>query len=297
MAGGVRGEGSRGLTSSASISSLGKAGDPGATAHYEDPTYYDQAYADRRDDVSYYVRLGRLSGGPVLEYGVGTGRVALALARAGIEVTGVDASAEMLAGFREKLRAEPREVRRRVKVVRGDMRTAALRRRFPLVIAPFNTLQHLYDRADMEGFLARVRAHLSPWGRLVFDVLSPHADYLGADPEKTFGAPRFRYPGRGVVRYRERFEYDPFRQVLLMELEFRPESGAPAWRTPLTHRQWFPQELEAMLHYNGFGDIVWSENFTDAPPSARVESLLVSCRVTNQGRFRVFRSRGGARSQ
>lgn len=290
MARRVRGESSRGLSQTLSARDLGRAGDLGATAHYEDPAYYDSAYAGRREDVAYYLRLGRLSGGPVLEYGVGTGRVAIEQARLGVEVTGIDASEKMLEHFRKKLRAETTEVRRRVKLVQGDMRRVSLKRTFPLVIAPFNTIQHLYDRRDMERFLSRVRAHLAPRGRFVFDVLCPHADYLGADPARTYGAPRFRYPGRGVVRYRERFEYDPFRQVLLMHFEFRPESGAPPWTTPLTHRQWFPQELEALLHYNGFRDLVWSENFTDARPSAAADSLVVSCRSARGERFRAASS-------
>jgi len=256
----------------------GRAGDAGATEHYEDPAYYDQAYADRVEDVRYYVRLGVAARGPVLEYGVGTGRVALELARASVAVTGVDISKAMLARFREKLATEPASVRKRVALVQGDMRRVALRSRFSLVIAPFNTLQHLYDRKDMEQFLARVRRHLAPRGRLVFDVLLPHADYLGADPNRKFGAPRFRYPGRGLVRYRERFEYDALSQVLLMDLEFHPESGEPGFKTPLTHRQWFPQELEALLHYNGFGDLLISQNFTGVAATSDAESLVVSCR-------------------
>lgn len=280
MAARVRREGSelRRQESTPARPQYGRAGDQGATAHYGDPAYYDQAYADRRGDVAYYVRLGTAARGPVLEYGVGTGRIAVELARAGVSVTGVDLSTPMLDRLRARLLGEPRGVQTRIKIVRGDMRTVRLRSRFPLVIAPFNTLQHLYDRADMEQFLARVRAHLAPGGEFVFDVLVPHADYLGADPERTFGAPRFRYPGAGVVRYRERFEYDAIRQVLLMELEFRPESGSAPWTTPLTHRQWFPQELEALLHYNGFGDLRFSGNFTDAAPTHETESLVVRCR-------------------
>ena len=49
--------------------------DVGASAHYEDPDYYDHAYRARRDDIAFYTRVARLSGGPVLEYGVGTGRI------------------------------------------------------------------------------------------------------------------------------------------------------------------------------------------------------------------------------
>lgn len=290
MARRVRGE-SRSRLIHGAAQAHGERADEGTTAHYEDPAYYDAAYADRRDDVAAYVRLSRYSGGPVLEYGVGTGRVALEIARSGVSVTGIDASAPMLAHFREKLAGEPAEVRRRVRLVRGDMRRTQLGQRFPLVIAPFNAVQHLYDRRDMEQFLARARAHLAPRGRLVFDVLTPHADYLGADPDRWFGAPRFRYPGQGVVRYRERFEYDTLRQVLLMRFHFRPESGAPAWEIPLTHRQWFPQELEAILHYNGFEDLVWTENFTDSPASPEADSLVVSCRAATARRRPAPRKR------
>jgi SAM-dependent methyltransferase len=249
----------------------------GATAHYDDPAYYDKAYRSRRDDVAYYVRIGRVSGGPVLEYGVGTGRIAIELARAGIEVTGVDWSGPMLAGLSERLGAEPAQVRRRVRVVRGDMRRVRLKRRFSLVIATFNTVLHLYERADMERFLAGVKAHLAPGGRFVFDFSIPHDEYLGADPGRYFGAPRFRHPSRGLVRYRERFEYDPLGQVLLTEMQFLPEDGTLPWTVPLTHRQFFPREMEALLHYNGFRDITWSADFTDAPPGEDVDSLVVSC--------------------
>lgn len=72
--------------------------DAGALAHYADPAYYDKAYGRRRKDVDWYVRLAERVGGPVLEYGVGNGRVAIALARAGFGVVGVDLSPPMQIG-------------------------------------------------------------------------------------------------------------------------------------------------------------------------------------------------------
>jgi SAM-dependent methyltransferase len=267
------------------------APDVGAIAHYEDPDYYDVAYRSRHDDVAYYVRLGRLSGGPVLEYGVGTGRIALPLARAGVEVTGVDLSAPMLAHLEKKLEAEPADVRRRVRAVRADMRTARLRRRFPLVIAAFNTVLHLLERRDFEQFLSGVKSHLAPGGQLVFDFSVPHPDYLGADPRRRFGHPRFRHPKRGLVKYGERFDYDPLRQVLTMKLEFEPVDGSAPWVVPLTHRQFFPLEMESLLHYNGFGDIEWSSDFTDSPADHETDSLVVSCRPVPARAARPSRGR------
>lgn len=261
------------------LSELGQVGDAGASAHYEDPAYYDRAYADRRDDVAYYVGLARSAGGPVLEYGVGNGRIAVEIARAGVAVTGVDLSAAMLAALEDKLGREPAVVRSRVRLRRGDMRTARLRRRFPLVIAPFNTVQHLYTRQDVEAFLARVRAHLAPRGRFAFDFLLPSPSDLGADPSRRYRAPRFRHPTRGLTRYAERFEYDPIRQLLLIHMEFSPEDGSPGWTTPLTHRQFFPEEMESLLHYGGMTDIRMTGDFTDAAPTAETESLVISCRA------------------
>jgi SAM-dependent methyltransferase len=229
----------------------------GSLAHYEDPAYYTATYAQRIDDVAFYVDLARRAGGPVLEYGVGNGRVALPIARHGVAVVGVDHSVPMLVDLRSRLRSEPASVRRLVRVVRGDMRTLRLPKRFPLVIAPFNAVLHLYVRSDVEGFLARVRDHLTPGGRFVADLSTPPLEDLVRPPSKPFHAPRFRHPTAGVVvKNRERFDYDRVRQVLFVSMEFEPTgpgaSPRDGWSTPLAHRQFFPQEWEALLHYNGF---------------------------------------------
>jgi SAM-dependent methyltransferase len=230
----------------------------GSLAHYEDPAYYTATYAQRIDDVAFYVDLARRAGGPVLEYGVGNGRIALTIARHGVAVVGVDHSVPMLADLRSRLRSEPAGVRRLVRVARGDMRTLRLRQRFPLVIAPFNAVLHLYVRSDVEGFLARVRDHLTPGGRFVADLSTPPLEDLVRPSSKPFQAPRFRHPTAGiVVKNREWFDYDRVRQVLFVSMEFEPigagaGGSASSWSTPLAHRQFFPQEWEALLHYNGF---------------------------------------------
>ncbi len=226
----------------------------GARAHYDDPAYYASTYGARIDDVTYYTDLAIRAGGRVLEYGVGNGRIAIPIARHGIEVVGVDHSAPMLADLRARLAGEPPEVRRRVRLVRGDMREVRLEQRFDLVFAAFNTVLHLYDRQDVEQFLARVRAHLAPRGRFVVDLSIPCAADLARPAGRAYSAPRFRHPTAGVVvSNREYFEYDPLRQVLFVSMEFEPV-GQPArgWVTPLAHRQFFPREWEALLHYNGF---------------------------------------------
>jgi SAM-dependent methyltransferase len=260
------------------IEELGTAGDAGALAHYSDPAYYSKTYGNRRHDVDFYVRLARRSRGPVLEYGVGNGRVALGIARAGIEIFGVDLSRTMLDDLEKQLADAPPKLRSRVHLTHGDMREVRLARRFPLVIAPFNALLHLYEREDFEALFARVREHLDENGRFVFDFSVPQPDDLCRDPERWFGAPRIRHPTSGeLVRYDERFDYDQFRQLLLVTTRFSPERGK-AWTIPLTHRQIFPREMEALLHYNGFVDLEFTADFSDSPADRHTDSAVVSCR-------------------
>ena len=103
---------------------------------------------------------------------------------------------------------------------------------------------------------------------------------LAADPTIWEKTRSFRHPESGrLTELAERFEYDPIRQVLLVESELRTEGAPRPLRVPLIHRQWFPRELEALLHYNGFVDIRFTADFTDLPPDDHVDSLVISCRV------------------
>jgi SAM-dependent methyltransferase len=253
----------------------------GALAHFEDPEYYSQTYAPRVADVIHYVELAQKVArrGPVLEYGIGNGRIAIPMARASVRVVGIDHSRPMLADLARRLAEERPEVRARVEGCFGDMRKKKLRRRFDLVIAPFNVLLHLYTRADVEQFLARVREHLAPRGRFVMDLSVPVPEDLARDPNVPHGAPPFRHPTAGVVRYQERFDYDRARQILFVTMEITPKKAPEdAFVVPLAHRQFHPQEWEALLHYNGFAiDEVYGD-FTKGPFDTNSDVMVVHAR-------------------
>ncbi len=226
----------------------------GSEAHYSDGRYYDQAYRRRRHDVRFYTDLAIESGGPVLELGVGTGRVAFSIAAADIEIVGVEPIASMLKRADERRRGLPRTARDRIELRRGDLRKLRLRRRFPLVIAPFNVWNHLYTRSDIERGFQTVRHHLRRTGRFAFDVLLPDPRSLGRDPAKRYRGGRVSHPRDGLrYRYSEYFSYDPASQVETIMMDFEhPTEPHRSFCTPLTQRQFFPAELEALLHYNGF---------------------------------------------
>lgn len=251
----------------------------GTAAHYEDPAYYTKTYQRRVEDVRYYVDLAVERRARVIELGCGNGRIAIPLARNGVEVIGVDKSPTMVTDLKTRLRDEPDDVRARVDVRRGDMRSVRLGAKAPLVFCAFNTLLHLYTRRDVERFLETVKVHLAKGGELVFDVSIPQPEELARDPARLHKTPRFSYPtadGKGqLVSYGERFDYDPLRQVLFVSMEFSPVDGSEGWMTPLAHRQFFPQELEALLHYNGFAITKQLGDFFGGAPTRESVTWLV----------------------
>ncbi|RLB51639.1 MAG: class I SAM-dependent methyltransferase [Deltaproteobacteria bacterium] len=253
----------------------------GSEAHYEDGAYYDQAYRRRRHDVRFYTRLAAESGGPVLELGVGTGRVAFAIAKAGIAVVGVEPMSPMLEQAHQRLGRLPRAARDRVELRQGDLARLRLRRKFPLVIAPFNVWMHLYTREEIERGFATVRHHLQAGGRFAFDVLLPDPVSLARNPSKQYRGGEVPHP-RGGVRYRysEYFSYDPVTQIETIMMDFEhPEKKGQSFCTPLTQRQFFPAELEALLHYNGFALESHTGDFDGKPITDAAESQVLIARL------------------
>jgi SAM-dependent methyltransferase len=132
---------------------------------------YQLQYASYRDDIAFYARLAeRLGATRILELGAGSGRVSVALARRGLQVTALEPSQRMLEFGRDHAAREGV----RVDFVTGDARSFELPHPFPLVIAPFNMLMHLYTLGDQDDALERIAAHLEPGGVFAFDLYQPH---------------------------------------------------------------------------------------------------------------------------
>ena len=134
--------------------------------------FYDLLHDELTEDVSFVTRLSEEAGGPVLELGCGTGRLLLPLARIGQEVTGVDASEEMLAVAHGKLARERAAVRDRATLVPGDITEFEIEQRFGLAVIAYNTLMHLNPPA-LALCLGNARRHLRPGGALFVDVDNP----------------------------------------------------------------------------------------------------------------------------
>src|SRR5512142_868718 len=178
---------------------------------------YDQVtpYASR-PDAPFFVEMAKVTGGPVLELGSGTGRVLIPTARAGIDITGLDLSPHMLAVCRKKLAAEPEEVQKRVMLVEGDMRSFELPGSFKLVTMPFRPFQHLLTVEDQLACLGCIHRHLADDGKVVVDVFNPMLEALTANNlgQEMTPEPEFTTPdGRKVIRKHKIASRDFLKQV------------------------------------------------------------------------------------
>ena len=241
---------------------------------------YVVPYANR-PDVAFYVDQARISGGSVLELGCGTGRVLVPTARAGLAITGIDASPHMLAICRRRLAAEPSEIQSRVTLIEADMRSFDLAGRFALATIPFRPFQHLLTVEDQLACLAAVRRHLSDNGRLVFDLFNPSLDLLANHPlgVETGHEPEFVTPdGRRVTRCYRTVAQDRFQQTGSHELIYdvtHCDGSKERLVHPFTLRYIFRFEAEHLLARAGFAVEHLFSDYARSPYGAQYPGDLI----------------------
>ena len=225
---------------------------------------YDPWSQSVTEDVEFYVDLARETlareSGPVVELAVGTGRIALPIAQAGIPVIGVDQSEGMLAVARE--RARGLGVGSRLDLRVGDLRDPPVPERVPLVICPFRSLLHMPDEAEKLRALRAAHSLLGPNGRFAFDVFAPGRE----DIDETHARWIEREPG-----IFERANWDEPQRTLTLEVRSGESTatmalhwlGAPEWLALLDAAGF---EIEAM--YGWF----------DRRPYADDEDMIFVCR-------------------
>lgn len=152
-----------------------------ARAHVATVVWHDVECGSYTLDLGLWRELAATYGGPILDVGAGTGRVALDLARAGHAVVAYDLEPELVEALRERAEAEGLSVPVRA----GDARELDLGdARFPLIVVPMQTVQLLGGRDGRRSFLAAARRHLQPGGVVALalaDALDVFEDLPG-DP-------------------------------------------------------------------------------------------------------------------
>jgi SAM-dependent methyltransferase len=252
-----------------------------------DPELYDLFHPHGRDDsdVVFYRELALETGGPVLELGAGTGRTLLPIARAGIEIHGLDTSTRMLAALRRRLLDEPEPVRARVFVGEGDMRAFALERRFAAVLIPFRGFLHNLSRDEQLACLRACRSHLAPGGLLALSVFHPSIEITGAGAFS--GVWRWRgersTADGGRVALSECTSYDTARQRLSARLRYERYDATGRLSSAHLHclelSYLYPGDLRALLVEAGFGEVDIRGGFDGGPFTDERQELIVRARV------------------
>jgi SAM-dependent methyltransferase len=240
---------------------------------YTDPILYDAENHDFAPDGPFFLDLARQTGGPVLELACGTGRLTIPLAREGIAIAGIDRSPAMLDHARRKSGSLP------IRWIEADARHFDLGASFSLIFASPVTFQHMLDRPDQEAFLASVHHHLRPDGLFAFSLLFPKPSHMVDDDQEQEWFSYTAADGRQVA-VSGIDHYDPVRQVKTETAirRWRDDQGRPVEaRAPLSLRLIFPQEIEALLHYNGFAVVERYGDFHRAPLTARSQEIVLVC--------------------
>ncbi len=220
--------------------------------------YHRHLEVNRRGDIRFYTELARKADGAVLEIGCGTGRTLIPTATAGVQISGLDISEDMLRHCRLLLKKEPAEVQDRVTLFRGDMADFQLNTRYRMITTPFRPFQHLATVEEQLSALKCIKDHLEPGGTFVLDIFDPDLEIL-TDYDRTdeFGEePPFQLPdGTSVTVSYRTASVDPVNQIVHCEMIFRKTSPVGEMHKAVQKfimRYTFRWEAEHLLHRAGF---------------------------------------------
>jgi SAM-dependent methyltransferase len=232
-------------------------------------------------DTDFYRRLARETGGPILEVGCGTGRVAAALAGDGHEVVGVDLSGPMLRLAEQRREELSADVAARLSFHRADMRTLDLGRAFALIVTPARVFQFMLTSAAQREALAALRMHLRPEGRLVLDLFDPRLDLVVPTAEGTTRGGELIHPttGNRVTWEITARRPDPARQLIVEDWTFSEiDASGAVLRTAterLTLRWSLRSEMRLLFELVGFEVRAEYGDFRGAPPAYGREQVWV----------------------
>ncbi|GAA4722439.1 class I SAM-dependent methyltransferase [Brevibacillus fulvus] len=239
--------------------------------------YYDLTQRGVPGDVEFFLELAKAAGGDILELACGTGRITIPMAEAGLSVTGLDLSGDMLQKAKQK--AAERGVLEQVHFLQGDMRKFALDQQFSLIMIPYRSFLHLLHIQEQMKALACIRRHLTPGGKLALNVFVPHIAHLYEEAEKMTFRGSYRLESGEEIAMWDYTRYDHFQQ--LAEITRTYERISPEGVVTekvvgrFTLRYIFPAELHHLLRLNGFKIVERYGSFDRKPFDAKSTELII----------------------
>jgi ubiquinone/menaquinone biosynthesis C-methylase UbiE len=245
---------------------------------------YDLRTPGFPSEIDFWVARAREAGGPVLELACGTGRITWPIARAGVDIVGLDINPAMLRAAEAKRAHESPDTRERVRLVHGDMADFSLDATFALAIIPFRAFQLLLTSEDQRRSLASIRRHLRPSGRLVIDLFDPRLDSLlpertepGMPPRPTVTHPVTGHTLNVDVLSRRN---DTLRQVFSEHWRFTERSSTGELlrqEDEILDLRWtYRYEMRYLLELAGFAVEDELSDFRGSPPTYGKEQIWIA---------------------
>lgn len=219
--------------------------------------YYDIDDGRLTDDIPLYVGFAHKTGGPVLDLGVGSGRLAISVALSGYRVVGVDSSEQMLALARQ--RAQDAGLEDSITLIRADFRFLQMDESFPLIYCGYNAFLHLVESHEQVTALENWRRLLRPGGLLVMDVENPQLEALAALSAELEEEERLQDPltDEVIVKYTAA-DVDLPDQILYLTRVYersQADGNGLQHRADFAVRILFQRELALLLRCAGYGDL------------------------------------------
>ena len=237
--------------------------------------FYDTIYSNLRSgvDSAFYLKKIKEAKGPVLEIGVGTGRLFIPALQNGADIYGVDISPSMIEILKAKL---DKKYRRRIFVQNAvDLN---LKKKFSLVIAPFRVFSHIIEIKDQQRALNKIHAHLKVKGTFIFDVFVPKLKMLVEGISNAIDFDGEYEPGKKLKRMVS-MKTDLVRQISDITMKFIWEENgrekSEEWN--FSFRYFFRFELEHLISRSKLKLVKILGDFKENELNAQSQEFIVIC--------------------
>lgn len=226
--------------------------------------------------LDFYHKQAVRIGEPVLELACGSGRLAVPLAQTGITIAGLDISRHML--NMAELKAAERGVD--IQFMQGDIRNFDLGRKFKFIFVAAQSLSHLHIREEIEKCFQCVRRHLTEDGRFLVELHNPSLKLLSREAGHRYVVGEYKdQESDEQVILTEEVHYDAARQINYIVWYFGSDGDTAVKELSFEMRQFFPQEIDALLVYNGFTIEEKYGDYDEAIFSSESPRQLIVCRA------------------
>ena len=237
--------------------------------------FYDVIYAKIRTSVDhdFYLRKMMEAKGPVLEVGVGTGRLFMDALRCGVDIYGLDVNVSMLEQLKRRIPGNEAH-----RVIHADVRDFNIGKSFELIVAPFRVFSHLIETEDQLSALGRIKAHLKDGGLFIWDLFDPDPVLCSKGLEPTVDFEGYWKEGKKLQRITSVIA-NPSRQInhVSMRYIWDDDDGTrdETWSFPM--RYFFRYELEHLIRLSGLRLINLYGDFEKNEVSDASKEFVIVC--------------------